>query len=193
MQIMSSMSPLLTLCVNIGIVIVIWIGGIHSIEGEMSIGQIVAFTNYLLTTMTPLIMMTILSNLWAGGLVSARRINEVLDTVPEVSDAPDAIALPETAERPTGLRKRLFPVQQHTCRTGSGRDQSGHRAWADRGIFGIDRVGKVHAREPRPPLLRCFCGTDPARRDRYPKASGRMHCIHKWRSCLKKRFFSQAR
>ena len=99
MQIMSSMSPLLTLCVNIGIVIVIWVGGIHSIEGEMSIGQIVAFTNYLLTTMTPLIMMTILSNLWAGGLVSARRINEVLDTVPEVGDAPDAIALPETAER----------------------------------------------------------------------------------------------
>jgi ATP-binding cassette, subfamily B, multidrug efflux pump len=99
MQIMSSMSPLLTLCVNIGIVIVIWVGGIHSIEGAMSIGQIVAFTNYLLTTMTPLIMMTILSNLWASGLVSARRINEVLDTVPEVSDAPDAIALPETSER----------------------------------------------------------------------------------------------
>ena len=50
--IMSSMSPLLTMCVNIGIVIVIWIGGIQSIQGEMSIGQIVAFTNYLLTTMT---------------------------------------------------------------------------------------------------------------------------------------------
>ncbi len=99
MQIMSSMSPVLTMCVNIGIVIVIWIGGIHSIEGEMSIGQIVAFTNYLLTTMTPLIMMTILSNLWASGLVSARRINEVLDTVSDVRDAPDAISLPETGQR----------------------------------------------------------------------------------------------
>ena len=99
MQIMSSMSPVLTMCVNIGIVIVIWIGGIHSIEGEMSIGQIVAFTNYLLTTMTPLIMMTILSNMWASGIVSARRINEVLDTVPDIGDAPDAISLPETAQR----------------------------------------------------------------------------------------------
>ena len=99
MQIMSSMSPVLTMCVNIGIVIVIWIGGIHSIEGEMSIGQIVAFTNYLLTTMTPLIMMTILSNLWASGLVSARRLNDVLDTVSEVRDAPDAISLPETGPR----------------------------------------------------------------------------------------------
>ena len=99
MQIMSSMSPVLTLCVNIGIVMVIWIGGIHSIEGEMSIGQIVAFTNYLLTTMTPLIMMTILSNLWASGLVSARRLNDVLDTVSEVRDAPDAVSLPETGPR----------------------------------------------------------------------------------------------
>ena len=98
MRIMSSMSPALTMCVNIGVVIVIWIGGIHSIEGEMTIGQIVAFTNYLLTTMTPLIMMTMLSNLWASGIVSARRINEILDTVPDVRDAPDAISLPETAE-----------------------------------------------------------------------------------------------
>jgi ATP-binding cassette subfamily B multidrug efflux pump len=98
MRIMSSMSPALTMCVNIGVVIVIWIGGIHSIEGEMTVGQIVAFTNYLLTTMTPLIMMTMLSNLWASGIVSARRINEILDTVPDVRDAPDAISLSETAE-----------------------------------------------------------------------------------------------
>jgi ATP-binding cassette subfamily B multidrug efflux pump len=98
MRIMSSMSPVLTMCVNIGVVIVIWLGGIHSIEGEMTVGQIVAFTNYLLTTMTPLIMMTMLSNLWASGIVSARRISEVLDTVPDVRDTPDAVLLPETAK-----------------------------------------------------------------------------------------------
>jgi ATP-binding cassette subfamily B protein len=95
LQIVSTMSPVLTLCVNIGMVIVIWAGGIESIRGELSVGQIVAFTNYLLTTMTPLIMMTILSNVWAGGIASARRIHEVLDTVPDVRDAPDAIVLPE--------------------------------------------------------------------------------------------------
>ena len=77
LQIMSSMSPSLTMCVNVGMVIVIWVGGIRAVEGELTVGQIVAFTNYLLTTMTPLIMMTILSNIWAGGNASARRINEV--------------------------------------------------------------------------------------------------------------------
>jgi ATP-binding cassette subfamily B protein len=75
-------------------VLVIGVGGRQAIAGRMSIGQIVAFTNYLLTTMTPLIMMTMLSNVWAGGLASAKRVREVLATVPEVRDAPDAVDLP---------------------------------------------------------------------------------------------------
>jgi ATP-binding cassette subfamily B protein len=98
MQIMSSMSPVLTMCVNIGMVIVIWSGGMQSIRGDLTIGQIVAFTNYLLTTMGPLTMMTMLSNTWASGLASAKRVNEVLDTVPEVLDSPNAISLPESTQ-----------------------------------------------------------------------------------------------
>ena len=97
MQVMSSMPPVLSMCVNIGVVIVIWVGGIRAVEGGLTVGQIVAFTNYLLTTMTPLIMMTLLSNIWAGGIVSARRIGEVLNTEPAVRDAPDAIPLPAPA------------------------------------------------------------------------------------------------
>jgi ATP-binding cassette subfamily B multidrug efflux pump len=93
LQFMSSMSPTLTIFVNIGIVIVIWAGGLQVIAGDLSLGQIVAFTNYLLTTMMPLILMTMLSNVWAGGIASARRVNEVLDTAPAVQDAERALAL----------------------------------------------------------------------------------------------------
>lgn len=96
MRFMSSMSPALTVFVNIGMVIVIYAGGLQSIHGNLSIGQIVAFTNYLLTTMTPLTMMTQLSNTWANGLASAKRVGEILDTVPEVQDSANAIALPES-------------------------------------------------------------------------------------------------
>jgi ATP-binding cassette subfamily B protein len=97
MQFMSSMSPALTVCINIGMVIVIWAGGMQSIYGTLTIGAIVAFTNYLLTTMTPLTMMANLSNNWANGLASAKRVNEIFNTVPEVQDGPDALALPEHA------------------------------------------------------------------------------------------------
>jgi len=94
MQFMSSMSPALTMCINIGMVIVIWAGGLQSIRGSLSVGQIVAFTNYLLTTMTPLTMMTMLSNTWANGLASAGRVNEIFKTIPEVQNVPQAPALP---------------------------------------------------------------------------------------------------
>ena len=97
MQLMSTMQPTLTMCINLGVVIVIWVGGLQSIRGDLSIGQLVAFTNYLLTTMTPLIMMTLLSNTWAAGLASLRRMEEILDSVPDVVDAPGAAALPDSA------------------------------------------------------------------------------------------------
>src|SRR5512135_632102 len=93
MQFMASMSPALTVCVNIGMVIVIWAGGLQAIQGTLSVGQIVAFTNYLITTMTPLTMMTMLSNTWASGIASARRVDDILDTVPDIQDTPDAQAL----------------------------------------------------------------------------------------------------
>ncbi len=98
MRFMSSMSPALTVFVNIGMVIVIWAGGLKVIQGDMTIGQIVAFTNYLLTTMTPLTMMTLLSQTWANGLASAKRVSEILDTVPEVQDSPEAAPLPEPVQ-----------------------------------------------------------------------------------------------
>lgn len=97
MKFMATMTPVLTVCVNIGMVIVVWAGGLEAIRGELTVGQIVAFTNYLLTTMTPLTMMTMLSNVWANGIASAKRVNEVLETVPEVQDRPGALPLPETA------------------------------------------------------------------------------------------------
>ena len=99
MRFAALMPPALTLCVNAGVVVVIWAGGLETIHGQLSAGQIVAFTNYLLTTMTPLVMMTMLSNLWASGIASARRLDEVLSAVPEVVDAPDARAL-ELASAP---------------------------------------------------------------------------------------------
>ena len=108
MRFMATMSPALTALVNAGIVAVIWVGGAQAVRGELSVGQIVAFTNYLLTTMTPLIMMTRLSNVWANGIVSARRLNEVLDVRPEVQDLPGAPALPDTAEARVVLEDVAF-------------------------------------------------------------------------------------
>lgn len=95
MRLMAALMPLLILLINAGMVAVVWAGGTRVIQGEMTVGQIVAFTNYLLTTMIPLIMMTMLSTVWAGGIASAKRVNEVFDAIPEVLDAGDACTLPD--------------------------------------------------------------------------------------------------
>jgi ATP-binding cassette subfamily B multidrug efflux pump len=96
MQFMSTMGPALTVCVNIGIVVVIWAGGLQSIHGNVTTGQLVAFINYLQTALGPLMIMVNLANVWAAGMASAERVNEVLEEVPEVQDAPGVLALSST-------------------------------------------------------------------------------------------------
>jgi ATP-binding cassette subfamily B multidrug efflux pump len=42
------------------------------------------------------VLMTMLSQTWANGIASAKRVNQVLDEIPEIQDQPDAEALPDT-------------------------------------------------------------------------------------------------
>jgi len=108
MKFMAAMMPMLSVCVSVGMVIVVWSGGLQSIQGRLSLGQIVAFANYLLSTMVPLVMMTLLSNTWAAGLASARRLDEIFGTAPEVRDAPGATALPADAQPRVALDQVSF-------------------------------------------------------------------------------------
>jgi ATP-binding cassette subfamily B protein len=108
MTFMSTMSPALTFLVNIGIVIVLYSGGLRVIQGSMTDGQIIAFANYLSSTMGPLLMMTMLANTWANGIASAGRINEILDRDPEVQDVRGAQPLPESAQARVEFRNVGF-------------------------------------------------------------------------------------
>jgi len=98
MQFNSTMSPVMTLLVNVGLVYGVWAGGLDTIKGSMTVGQLVAFINYLFTILNPLMQMSMVAIAWANGLASARRINEILDAVPEVKELPDGITLPESTK-----------------------------------------------------------------------------------------------
>jgi ATP-binding cassette, subfamily B, multidrug efflux pump len=95
MQIMATLFPALQTLINIGIVIVVWAGGLQSINGELSIGEIIAFTNYLMTAIFPLLIMAMISTVLASGFASAERVNEILEAEPEVQDLPEPKSLPE--------------------------------------------------------------------------------------------------
>ena len=142
MRFMATLSPAMTIFVNIGMVIVIWAGGVQSVGGGVSVGQIVAFINYLHTTMGPLGIMVMLANVVAAGSASSERINEVLDTVPEVQDVSNPLTLPE------GRAKRIIfeGVDFHFTGTNDGLVLSGVDLVAEPGqtvaILGATGAGK---------------------------------------------------
>jgi len=118
MRFMATLSPAMSIFVNIGMVVVIWAGGIQSVRGDVSVGQIIAFLNYLYTTMGPLGIMVLLANVVAAATASAERINEVLDTVPEVQDVQDPRTLPDPDGK--GIRVAFEGVDFHYNGTKDG-------------------------------------------------------------------------
>ncbi len=144
MRFMATLSPAMSIFVNIGMVIVIWVGGIQSVGGRVSVGQIVAFINYLQTTMGPLTIMVMLANVVAAATASAERINEVLDTAPEVQDVPNPRVLPDRDAQ--GIRVAFEGVNFHYNGTNDGLVLNGVDLIAEPGqtiaILGATGAGK---------------------------------------------------
>jgi ATP-binding cassette subfamily B multidrug efflux pump len=95
MQYLAFLMPSLSFLINLGIMLVIWVGGLQVIKGPLTLGQIVAFINYLMTTMTPLVILSNLAQVLAAANASAGRILEVLDEAVPVQDKPGALTLSE--------------------------------------------------------------------------------------------------
>lgn len=71
-------SPAITLIVNIGIVSVLWFGGIYVNTGKMQVGEIIAFTNYMTQLLFSLMMVFNVFNVFIRAKASAERVKEVL-------------------------------------------------------------------------------------------------------------------
>jgi ATP-binding cassette subfamily B protein len=78
--------PFMMLTMNLGVIGVLWFGGIQVTQGHMHTGQIIAFINYLMITLFSLMMVSQLVLQLARAEASARRIQEVFDSQPAVQD-----------------------------------------------------------------------------------------------------------
>lgn len=96
LKVMTAIFPLMMLLISIGSLIIIWFGGGQAIAGTLSVGQIVAFTNYLSTTLIPLMIMGMLASVFASGIASANRVDELLSDIPEIKEKEHAETFPET-------------------------------------------------------------------------------------------------
>lgn len=92
----SILSPATLVVMDLGIVGILWQGGISVNLGELTQGNTMAVINYMMTTLTAVSYLANLVILIMRGQASSRRIIEVLDAKPSITDAGNKpVALPE--------------------------------------------------------------------------------------------------
>ncbi len=79
------MFPTVMLVMNVSTVAVIWFGGIRVGDGDIQVGTLMAFMQYLMQILMGVMMATVMGILLPRAAVSADRIGEVLDTKTSVT------------------------------------------------------------------------------------------------------------
>ena len=106
-RMLAFLSPTLRLLINLGLVAVVWFGGIQVMQGTLDLGQVVALSNYVWWMVFPLINLSMSAGFISAADASARRIFEVLDSRPAVADNGRA-ELPAAAHRRVALEDVTF-------------------------------------------------------------------------------------
>ena len=83
---MSMMMPLLMFIMNSIAILIVWVGGHNVDQGIMQVGDMMAFIQYTMQIVMAFLMISMISIMLPRAAVSARRINEVIDTVPSIKD-----------------------------------------------------------------------------------------------------------
>jgi ATP-binding cassette subfamily B protein len=87
-------APLLTLIANGGMVFIIWYGGSLVIRGQLTLGELVAFSTYLGQLAEPVRRVGMIVPVLAMATAAGERVFEILDARSDVEEAPDAVSLP---------------------------------------------------------------------------------------------------
>jgi ATP-binding cassette subfamily B multidrug efflux pump len=90
--------PSMGLLMGIGALLVLWLGSREVLNGRITIGELVAFNAYLAMLGWPMIAFGWVTNLWQRGMASWKRMLEVLDVEPAVSDATVVAGAPASPE-----------------------------------------------------------------------------------------------
>jgi len=99
--------PSMGLLMGIGALLVLWLGSRRVVAGQMTIGELVAFNAYLTMLGWPMIAFGWVSNLLQRGMASWKRLLEILDAEPLVSDA-EAIETIESIDGEIEFRNLTF-------------------------------------------------------------------------------------
>jgi ATP-binding cassette subfamily B protein len=88
-RLMAVTMPTIMLLFNLTTIAVVWFGGLRIDSGNMEIGELMAFIQYIMRIMFALVMMTMMLIMIPRASVSAGRINEILELEPSIRDKED--------------------------------------------------------------------------------------------------------
>lgn len=80
---------------NIVMVLIIWNGTIQIESGQLEVGTLIAFIEYIFHALFSFMMFATVFMMYPRANVSALRIQEVFDRDPEIKDNPEGITMPE--------------------------------------------------------------------------------------------------
>ncbi len=83
---MSMMMPLLMFIMSSITVLIVWVGAHNVDTGTLQVGDMMAFIQYTMQIVMAFLMISMISIMLPRAAVSARRINEVVDTEPSIKD-----------------------------------------------------------------------------------------------------------
>lgn len=92
-KISAILNPVTFAVINLGIVAVLWFGGIHVNTGRLSQGDLTAFTNYMTQILLAMIALANLIVVLTKAQASSLRVAEVLETVPTMQDGTEQLNL----------------------------------------------------------------------------------------------------
>ncbi|MFJ5717100.1 ABC transporter ATP-binding protein [Neobacillus sp. NPDC093127] len=90
-RLMATFSPAIMLTVNLGIVVVLWIGGLGVSNGNIQVGHIIAFINYMTQILFSLMMISMVFNMFVRAKASAGRIDEVFSQQDDITWENEAV------------------------------------------------------------------------------------------------------
>lgn len=89
-QIMATLTPVVEFLAAIGVMVIIWYGGLEVINGNLTAGALMAFLIYAVNLANPIKRLSRVFGNIQKAMAAAERVFEVLDTVPEIADKPNA-------------------------------------------------------------------------------------------------------
>jgi ABC-type multidrug transport system fused ATPase/permease subunit len=116
-------SPLIGLLPQLGIALVLLIGGREVIAGNLSLGDFTAFYTYLVMLAGPMRMLGVTMGMAQRAIASGNRLFEILDREPRIESAPEAPPLPVGGGRVELRDVSLRYENTHAAADGSDGDR----------------------------------------------------------------------